>query len=94
MCLTKTKIALLKCGELKGKAYEQNGSYYDIFSRWVPDDKFTLDSYDVVQDIYPDEDLYDSIMLTGSGTCIFTRSYIILFIHLLQPLTHTQMFSG
>lgn len=76
------RIALLKCGDLKGDAYNQNGGYNEIYNNWlqasIPDplaDNFTLDSYDVVQDIYPNEDLYDCIMLTGSGIapyCLFT----------------------
>jgi hypothetical protein len=76
-----TRIALLKCGDLKGKAYEQNGGYIDIYTNWlqasIPDpllNKFTLDSFDVVQGIYPNEGLYDCIMLTGSGIppyCLF-----------------------
>ena len=74
-----TRIALLKCGDLKGKAYEQNGGYNDIYSNWlqasIPDplrNKFTLDSYDVVQGVYPIETQYDCLMLTGSGICLFT----------------------
>ena len=70
-----TKIALLKCGDLKGKAYEQNGGYNTIYKHWLTLSaigSFTLDSFDVVQEIYPNEDLYDCIMLTGSGNCIFT----------------------
>jgi len=83
---TTTRIALLKCGDLKGKAYQQNGGYSQIYNNWLqfslPNPlvhKFTLDLYDVVQDIYPNEDLYDCIMLTGSGsTCLFARSPCIL----------------
>jgi hypothetical protein len=74
---TVTKIALLKCGDLKGKAYEQNGGYNEIYNNWlrvsIPNplvNTFTLDSYDVVQDVYPNEHLYDCIMLTGSGTAL------------------------
>jgi len=77
-----TRIALLKCGDLKGKAYRLNGGYNDIYSSWLhhslPNpllNKFSLDSYDVVQGLYPNEDLYDCIMLTGSGIalyCLFT----------------------
>ena len=76
-----TRIALLKCGDLKGKAYQQNGGYNEIYNNWlkasIPDpliNKFTLDSFDVVQGIYPNESLYDCIMLTGSGIapcCLF-----------------------
>jgi hypothetical protein len=70
--MTVTRIALLKCGDLKGKAYEQNGGYNDIYHNWLKASvpqfiKFTLDSYDVVQGVYPNESLYDCIMLTGSG---------------------------
>lgn len=70
---TTVKIALLKCGDLKGKAYEQNGGYNEIYNNWlrasIPNpllQKFTLDSYDVVREVYPNEDLYDCIILTGS----------------------------
>lgn len=73
--MTTVRIALLKCGDLKGKAHEQNGGYDEIYNNWLqasfPNpllNKFTLDSYNVVQDVYPNEDLYDCIMLTGSGT--------------------------
>ena len=73
------KIALLKCGDLKGKAYEQNGGYNEIYLKWlqhsIPNplvNKFTFDSYDVVQDLYPNEDQYDCIMLTGSGTISYS----------------------
>ena len=71
-----TRIALLKCGDLKGKAYEQNGGYNEIYHSWLqlsrPNHTFVLDSYDVVQEEvgYPNEDLYDCIMLTGSGTIV------------------------
>jgi hypothetical protein len=70
-----TRIALLKCGDLKGKAYEQNGGYNEIYRNWLSDslqpNKFIVDSYDVVQDdVYPDEGLYNCIVLTGSGTRI------------------------
>ena len=78
-----TRIALLKCGDLKGKAYEQNGGYYLIYNNWLkaslPDKNlsFTLDSYDVVQGIYPiDESQYDCLMLTGSGNTRLFRSGI------------------
>jgi len=71
---TAVRIALLKCGDLKGKAYEQNGGYNEIYNNWlhasIPNPlvhKFTLDSYDVVQEVYPNEDRYDCIMLTGSA---------------------------
>jgi len=70
------RIALLKCGDLKGKAYEQNGGYNTIYNNWLHDSapefiKFTIDSYDVVQDVYPNECLYDCIMLTGSAASAY-----------------------
>ncbi|KAF8811095.1 class I glutamine amidotransferase-like protein [Phlegmacium glaucopus] len=75
---TTTRIALLKCGDLRGKAYERNSGYNEIYNNWLqislPDpqvNKFSLDSYDVVQDIYPNEDLYECIMLTGSAASAY-----------------------
>lgn len=73
---TLTRIGFLKCGDLKGKAYEKNGGYNEIYKHWieasVPNplvNKFTFDSYDVVQGIYPNEDqVYDCLILSGSGT--------------------------
>ena len=67
-----TRIALLKCGDLKGKAYEQNGGYNLIYNNWLSaslplNASFTLDSYDVVQGLYPNESLYDCLVLSGSG---------------------------
>lgn len=80
-----TRIALLKCGDLKGKAYEQNGNYPEVFNNWLnvslPNpqvNKFILDSYDVVQGLYPNEDLYDCIMLTGSGMAYSSAPLIVL----------------
>ena len=80
-----TKIALLKCGDLKVKAYEQNGGYNLIYNNWLnaslPDplhNKFTLDSYDVVQGIYPNESQYDCIMLTGSGMSIHLGNFVLI----------------
>ena len=54
-------IALLKCGDFAEKVHEQIGDDYSkVFKDWLqaslPNplvNKFTLDSYDVVQDIYP-----------------------------------------
>jgi len=66
-------IALLKCGEFSEEIQEQSGNYTKVFKNWLqaslPNplvNKFNLDTYDVVQDIYPNEDLYDCIMITGS----------------------------
>jgi hypothetical protein len=49
------------------KAYEQNGGYNLIYNNWLkaslPDplrNKFTLD---VVQGLYPNESLYDCLMI-------------------------------
>jgi len=70
------RIALLKCGDLKGKAYEKNGGYNLLYNNWLKaslpladplNNKFTLDCYDVVQGFYPNESLYDCLMLTGSA---------------------------
>lgn len=98
--MTTVRIALLKCGDLKGKAYEQNGGYNEIYNNWLqasfPNpllNKFTLDSYNVVQDVYPNEDLYDCIMLTGSGTTPLMQGNFILM-HLQQPLQHMKTSSG
>lgn len=77
-------IALFKCGDFAEKVHEQIGDDYSkVFKDWLQAslsnplvNKFTLDSYDVVQDIYPNEDLYDCIMLTGSRTVSLYCSFI------------------
>jgi len=75
--LMATKIALLLCGNLSGEAYAQNGDYTSIYSRYLRETapkstQYTLDTYDVVKEmVYPSEeqeDSYNCIMLTGSGT--------------------------
>ncbi|KAF4609959.1 hypothetical protein D9613_010549 [Agrocybe pediades] len=72
-----TRIALFLCGNLSGEAYAQNGDYTSIYGRYlqatVPESiQYTLDTYDVAHEMaYPSEDQEDSyncIMLTGSGT--------------------------
>ena len=97
-----TRIALLKCGDLKGKAYEQNGGYTLIYNNWLrtslPDPdliEFTLDSYDVVQGLYPNESLYDCIVLTGSGnTSPIHLGIFLLMQSIHQPLQHMKTPSG
>lgn len=90
-----TRIALLKCGDLKGKAYDQNGGYNEIYNNWLlaVASNFTLDSYDVVKGVYPNEDLYDCIMLTGSGIAPYYLGNLLL-IHHHQPLQHMKTPSG
>ena len=95
-----TRIALLKCGDLKGKAYEQNGGYNEVYYNWLKNsipnplvNKFTMDSYDVVQDIYPNEGQYDCIMLTGSGIAPYCLGNSVLIQHH-QPLQHMKTASG
>jgi len=65
-------IALLICGGLTGIAKERNGDYLDIYHSFLKatnDADFTLDPYFVARQpsVFPDEDRYDCIMLTGSG---------------------------
>ncbi|KAF8154701.1 class I glutamine amidotransferase-like protein [Crassisporium funariophilum] len=76
--MSTTRIALLVCGGLTGKPLALNGNYYDIFLRYLqaskpnPQTSFTLDPYDVVHEMtYPNEDDYDSIMLTGSAASAY-----------------------
>ena len=68
-------IALLVCGGLSGIAKERNGDYLDIYRTFLnltsPDDaQFTLVPYFIAREpsLFPNEDKYDCIMLTGSGT--------------------------
>jgi len=66
-------IALLICGGLTGIARERNGDYLDIHHTFLKDTShtdFTLDPYFVARDpsVFPDEDQYDCIMLTGSDS--------------------------
>ena len=65
-------IALLICGGLTGIAKERNGDYLEIYHTFLKvthDTDFTLDPYFVVREpsVFPNEDQYDCIMITGSG---------------------------
>lgn len=72
------RVALLICGELSGPVYAANGSYYDVYSRFLNSSlppnsnaKVVVDGYDVANEMkYPEEERiseYDMLMLTGSG---------------------------
>jgi hypothetical protein len=70
------RVALLVCGHWTKKLKELNGTYIDMYRRWLiaslpPDSGYRLvmDGYDARKEEYPEEgliDLYDVIMVTGS----------------------------
>jgi GMP synthase-like glutamine amidotransferase len=71
------RIALLICGGLTGKALEANGDYLDVYTRYLKGTvptrvDFTLDPFFVAKEhIYPNEENYDCIMLTGSAASAY-----------------------
>lgn len=82
------KIALLVCDTLIKDVVDEHGDYPVLYSQLLadalPNQPFTLDPYDVVQQVYPEDlDKYDAIMLSGSGT---GQNYSRVFITLLSPL--------
>jgi hypothetical protein len=77
-------IALLVCGGLTGIARDRNGDYLEIYHTFLKATNhtdFTLDPYFVAREpsVFPNEDQYDCIMLTGSGivSLLFTYSIFI-----------------
>ena len=80
-------IALLICGGLTGIAKERNGDYLEIYHTFLKDTShtdFTLDPYFVARDpsLFPDEDQYDCIMLTGSGIVSLPLTLISLLCYI------------
>ncbi|KAF9524926.1 class I glutamine amidotransferase-like protein [Crepidotus variabilis] len=80
MTHTELRIALLTCGSLTGKAYAENGDYWDVYSKFMHDScpagtQFKFEPFDVVSKMeYPssqDEDQYDCMMLTGSAASAY-----------------------
>ena len=79
-------IALLICGGLTGMAKERNGDYLDLYQAFLKDTSrtdFTLDPYFVARDpsVLPDEDQYDSIVITGSGIVSLSLTNLALMLY-------------
>ena len=82
-------IALLVCGGLSGIAKERNGDYLDIYRTFlqatspaqINHPQFTLDPYFIAREpsAFPNEDQYDCIMLTGSGTVNLLRACTLTY---------------
>lgn len=95
-------IALLICGGLTGIAKERNGDYLDIYHTFLKDTspaEFTLDPYFVARDpsVYPNEDQYDCILLTGSGIHPTLPALLLNGNHgdlMHQPRLHTKILNG
>ncbi|EKM77592.1 hypothetical protein AGABI1DRAFT_115151 [Agaricus bisporus var. burnettii JB137-S8] len=76
------RVALLVCGYWTKKLLEYNGTYLDMYRRWLnaslpPNSGYRLimDGYDVMKEEYPEEGLiddYDVVMVTGSPSDAFS----------------------
>jgi len=99
-------IALLVCGGLSGIARERNGDYLDIYRTFLQatspaqnnDPQFTFDPYFITREpfMFPNEDKYDCIMLTGSAASAYEdiewiNNLVAYIAHIAQTKPHIKI---